>query len=382
MEEPKVSGPRTDSVPEEASNLPFSTFWETAGGSRSRLGSHPTTVAPPLELGWRFTGSGWLDGSIVSSGSIVVFADRSGRLVAVDVEARRCLWTYEQTDFVTGAPTISNGRVIAGTSAAVLCLDLLTGERIWSSRLTQAKESSESPGRGCALCAKGRVFICDQRLAVLREEDGRVSGVTYTGFNPRHHTGACAFGDFVFIPCQNEIRRLRLSTGSVDGCVALDAELTSGPIVGGELLLYGTGRSVLHAVSAKTLISQWGFQPEGEPVYHEASSAIESRPAYAKGRIYFGAPDGCVYAINARTGQRVWKRRTRDRLEGPPLVAGGVLYILAANGQFMALSTHDGAELWHYDAGKHLSPASCAPALAGNRVLIGWDYLHVFEPSA
>ena len=377
--EQEATGATPDEALEERSGAPAS--WETAGGRRSRLGSHPDTVAPPLSLVWRFEGSGWIDDSIVTSGSTAVFADRSGRVLAVDVYSRRLLWKYEQTGFVTGAPCISNGRVIAGSSVAVVCLDLATGERVWSSRLRQAKEADESPGVGSILCAKGRVFVCDSRLAVLHEEDGRVAGDTFTGFEARHHTGPCCSGDHVFIPCQHEIRRLRLSTGAVDGQVDLTVDLTTGPVVGGELLLYGTARSMLHAVTAKGLIPAWTFQPEGKPVYHEASGAMESRPAYAKGRVFLGAPDGCVYALSAKTGERIWKRRTRDRLESPPLVAGSVVYVLAANGKFLALSAEDGTELWNHDAGRHLSPASGAPALAGDRVLIGWDDLYVFEPT-
>jgi eukaryotic-like serine/threonine-protein kinase len=371
--------PDADQTPEQRSGAPAS--WETAGGRRSRLGSHPDTIAPPLSLAWRFDGAGWIDDSIVTSGNTAVFADRSGRVSAVDVQDQRVMWQYEQTGFVTGAPCISNGRVIAGSSVSVVCLDLVTGEQVWSSRLRQAKDADEAPGVGAILCAKGRVFVCDSRLAVLHEEDGRVAGTTFTGFEARHHTGACCSGDSVFIPCEHEIRRLRLSTGAVDGQVDLAESLTVGPVVGGELLLYGTVRSTLHAVTAKGLIPAWSFQPEGKPVYHEASGAMESRPAYAKGRIFLGAPDGCVYALNAKTGEKIWRRRTRDGLESPPMVAGDIVYVLAANGKFLALSAEDGTELWNHDAGRHLSPASGAPALAGSRVLIGWDDLYVFEPA-
>jgi outer membrane protein assembly factor BamB len=380
VNENEVDGPEAEPAPEEERGPAAPPSWVTAGGSRSRTGYHPTTVAPPLALAWRFEGSGWIEGSIVTSGSTAVFADRSGKLFAVDVQDQRLLWTYEQSGFVPGAPSISHGRVFAGSSAVVVCLDLATGEVAWSSRLRQTTKTG-SPGMGGSLCAKGRVFICEDRLAVLHESDGRVAGETFTGFEARRHTGACCSGDYVFIPCNHEIRRLRLSTGTVDGSVAVEGQVTAGPAVGGDLLLYGTSRSLLHAVNAHTFIPAWTFQAEGKPIYHEAGGEVETRPAYARGRVIFGGPDGSVYALSARTGERLWRRRTRDRLESAPLVTGDVIYILAAEGKFLALSMKDGAELWSHNAGRHLSPASAAPALAENRILIGWDNLYVFEPA-
>lgn len=351
--------------------------WATSGGDSFRRGFFAGEVALPLSLEWTFAGCGWIAGGIVVSGSTAVFGDRSGKLFAVDVGDGRKLWEYELRGLTVGTPTIQDDRVFAGSSALAVCVDLATGVEVWKSR---TRGSGEAAAAGCALCAGGRVFFCDERLAIFNAEDGRPSGGMFAGFEAYPHTGACSRKEFVYIPTQNEIRRLSLETGTVTGSVTLEKKLTAGPMLTGELLIYGTSQSRVEAVDLKTLARVWVFEVEDRLV-HQAETSVVSRPAFAQGRVFFGGPDGNIYALHASTGERIWRYRTGARLESPPLVVGDVVYVLAAKGVFLALSATEGHVLWKHNADRYLSPASCTPAPDGQRVLVGWDKLYAFGPA-
>jgi len=102
-----------------------------------------------------------------------------------------------------------------------------------------------------------------------------------------------------------------------------------------------------------------------------------------------------VYALDLRTGQRVWERHFTHLFEGvayPSLYSAGltvtndVLLAGSMDGELKALRTSDGAELWSYQtaapvtgvngkAGQGGSIDSAGPVVAGGDVLINSGYL-------
>jgi outer membrane protein assembly factor BamB len=354
--------------------------WNTAGGDPRRTGYSSTAVAPPLTLAWQFNGSGWLETGIVVSGNTAVFADRSAKLFAIDVRDGAKLWDCE-LEGTPATPTVTADRVYAATGGGAVCLDLTTGREVWRSRFGAKSTALGSGPIGTVLLARDRLFICAERLIILNAEDGRMSGNMNAHFEAGLHTGACSIGDFVFLPTNKEVRRLNLSTGTVDGSLQLENPVTAGPIIAGNLLMFGTTRSAIEAYNPQTLVPAWVFQVESPVLYQGAGAAVTSRPAFSKGRMYFGGPDGQVYAVKTKTGRRVWKYNTRDQLESPPIISGRVVYAFCSKGEFTALSAQDGTRLWRYETDRHIAHATCGPAVARDRILIGWDNLYAFKPS-
>ena len=48
---------------------------------------------------------------------------------------------------------------------------------------------------------------------------------------------------------------------------------------------------------------------------------IVSSPVYADGTIFFGSDDGSIYAVDAASGQQLWRRATGGPVAGSPAVA-------------------------------------------------------------
>jgi outer membrane protein assembly factor BamB len=52
-----------------------------------------------------------------------------------------------------------------------------------------------------------------------------------------------------------------------------------------------------------------------------------SSPRAEGGRVYFGAVDGAVYAVDSGTGTLVWKYQTEAAIVSSPIVVEGIVYI-------------------------------------------------------
>ena len=352
--------------------------WMTSGGNVSRTGVSDATVKPPLTLAWSFDDCDWIRGGIVVSGFTAVFGDVSGKTHAIDVRNGRKLWEYKLEGMITGTPATDGTRLFIGGAKCAVCLDMATGKELWQTNPFEVRESSFA-SMGCVLCMGGLVVYCDERLSLLNAEDGESAGNMDILLEPYGHTGACADQQSLYIPSGRSIHRIALDSGKIDGKLHTNGKVSAGPVISDDILIYGSSRSTVEAVDARTLQSKWSFEIEETPIYEYSGAAVESRPAVTNKRAVFGGPDGNIYCLSQKDGALLWKYSTGGCLESPPLVIGGVAYFLAAKGEFCAISLSEGQCLWKFEADEEISPADCAPAIGGNRVLVGWDKLYAFK---
>ena len=77
--------------------------------------------------------------------------------------------------------------------------------------------------------------------------------------------------------------------------------------------------------------------------------------------------DKLLHALDT-AGKEVWTFTTRARIESSPAIAGGRVYFGSNDGRFYVLNLSDGAKVWEFNAG---APLSASPAIANGRVVIG-----------
>jgi len=73
-----------------------------------------------------------------------------------------------------------------------------------------------------------------------------------------------------------------------------------------------------------------------------------SSPVVSDGIVYIGSGDQHVYAINADSGELMWKYKTQGIVHAAPLVHKDKLFIGSLDGQFYALDKQTGSELWKF----------------------------------
>jgi len=107
---------------------------------------------------------------------------------------------------------------------------------------------------------------------------------------------------------------------------------------------------------------RWRFHPEG---------TIYGPPAFdaRSGRIYFGATDKKLYALDAR-GLFLWAFETGDNVASRPVVAGDTVVFGSENSTIYGLDPDTGRERWTASTG---GPVVSSPAYEDGVVVIGSD---------
>lgn len=106
----------------------------------------------------------------------------------------------------------------------------------------------------------------------------------------------------------------------------------------------------------------WSFPVEG---------TVYSPPAYdaATGRIYFGASDKRLYALDAR-GMFLWSFLARDNIAARPLLANGLVIFGSEDRYVYALKAENGELVWSAPVA---SPIVSAAAIGNGNVTVGSD---------
>jgi hypothetical protein len=143
-------------------------------------------------------------------------------------------------------------------------------------------------------------------------------------------------------------------------------EIEVEPIVAAGRVFVGAMNGTMTALNADDGSVEWRFTDAG-PIPHSA--------AYADGRLFFGSLDGNIYALDATSGALLWKVQTGAPVYAAPAVAGGAVYIGSTSGRFLALDVSSGAQRWSYPASQARLPTPFTGAAAlspdGQRIYVG-----------
>ena len=74
-------------------------------------------------------------------------------------------------------------------------------------------------------------------------------------------------------------------------------------------------------------------------------------PAVADGTVFFGSRDGCLYAVEAETGKRLWRYSNEGNwVISSPAVAEGLVIVGNSDGEYIqAIDARTGKEKWRRD---------------------------------
>lgn len=105
-------------------------------------------------------------------------------------------------------------------------------------------------------------------------------------------------------------------------------------------LYVATDSGVAMALDAETGDTLWR---------HDLGSPSDSSPAVAGDLVYLGTRDHRMVALDIATGQPRWERDLGNIVLGSPIVVDGTLYIGSTNGNLEALDAATGGPRWSVD---------------------------------
>ncbi len=102
-------------------------------------------------------------------------------------------------------------------------------------------------------------------------------------------------------------------------------------------------KTILKAFDATTGKEVWAFIPNAA-----ANTNYYSSPYISDGVVYIAGSDKNMYAVDAKTGAKIWEYAT-DTYSTYPVSANGVLYCAGSGGKFYALDAKNGTKKWSID---------------------------------
>ena len=136
----------------------------------------------------------------------------------------------------------------------------------------------------------------------------------------------------------------------------------SSPAVAGGKVFFGSKDGSVYCLDAVTGVDRWVF-PTGRD--------ISSSPLYADGKIYIGSGDKKLYCINAEYGMEQWNFTTGGGIVRSPKLYNEKLYFGSNDGKIYSIHVENGTEVWNYSISDVRTDVWSTAAFADNLLYIG-----------
>lgn len=159
------------------------------------------------------------------------------------------------------------------------------------------------------------------------------------------------------------------------------SEILSSPVVNDGRLYFNSSDDRAYALDAKTGERLWTYN---RGTFKAVAPRIYGSPAFSNGRLYFLFSDGVVVSIEAATGREVWSKKVisdfsrAGKWRRTPLVEDGSVYVIDGNDAVVALSEDSGEVKGIYNlikARDFILPDSRSIVIAGESQLVALDRL-------
>jgi outer membrane protein assembly factor BamB len=157
-----------------------------------------------------------------------------------------------------------------------------------------------------------------------------VAGVVYIG---------SVDTNFYAIDAESGVEKWRFTTG---GPIRSSAAVLDG------VVYFSSRDGLLRALKAEDGSELWNFRiaNTNQTESFDNWDYFDSSPAVVDGVLYVGSGDTNIYAVDARTGQQIWKFPTKRRVASSPAVVDGVVFCGSLDGYMYAISAETGTNLW------------------------------------
>jgi len=246
---------------------------------------------------WSFRTGGMVDVSPEVSDGIVYVGSRDGNVYALDCKTGKEVWRFRTGDEIASAPTVYDNMVFNGSfDKNFYCLDKRTGKEIWRFR-TGGEIHNDRP----FLAMGSRIY--------------------FTSFDSYLYC--------VDIKTGKEIWRFRTGRYGNAGSSAFH----------NGVIYHASRDGILYAISLEGK-ELWRFRTERE----ESTDAI---PLIYKDRIYFGAGDSNFYCLDMN-GKEIWRFRASYCIYTSAAVLNNVIFFNSMDCHVYALDADTGEEVWRF----------------------------------
>ncbi len=379
------------------------------------------------EVWWsnKTLGSAQIKASPVLKDNILITGDTLGLVRALDASSGKQLWSYKMPASIEGTPAIEGQRVyVVSKDGTLKALDLQVGTFPGQEPPAIAVGATF----GSITLNQGKLFIgteAGEMKAFLASTltplwTFSVASVTHSSTTTTGGVTTCTGGALSALPIRGApaVHDGKVFFGSMNGALFAVNEAGGGEKPDGTSIpstqtlvqwVYETGDVVLSSPAINTRANEpdrvvftsydgkaysfeaspggegdnacYGYLHDPDWTYEVPSikdeetgetqvSKIESSPAAAGSRVFFGANNGNVYGIESATGELLWERKAGDDkrpVTSSPAVANGIVVIGSVDKNVYWLNATDGKVLKTFATE---SAVLTSPAIDGSHAFI------------
>ena len=256
-------------------------------GSPAHTGVVETTGLPYLAgVAWELRTDGPIRGAAALADGVLYVGSGDGGVYAVDAEDGDLRWRADLGAPVGATPAVWEDRVlIADRTNTWRALDRRTGTVLW--------ELPTGPDLPLPWGLEGWDYILASAVVVPFAEAG---------------SGALA----LFGSGDGMLRAVDPATGEVRWTHRTDRPIRSTPAVVDGTVYVGGGDGIVYALALADGGVHWTYRTSGVEMdaaeYGFDRTQIQATPAVVDGVVYIGGRDASLYALDARTGEVLWRR--------------------------------------------------------------------------
>jgi len=254
---------------------------------------------------WKFkAGDTGVESDAVIEDSTVYVGCNDDQLFALDAITGLPRWSYTTGGNISSSPKIANGKVYFGSSdGKFYALQALTGQLLWSYQTgAMINQSGASLVNGILYFGSrdGYLYSLDANSGNLKWRFGN-GIVSFEQSSPTVHNGVVYIGGWYNVPGFNikgSVYAVNAATGTLIWEKLPNTGFSSSPFVANNRLFI-TGDDL--KISALDI-------PTGNTLWQKTILPNSSSPVEANGMLYVGGSGTrFIYALNAATGNEVWK---------------------------------------------------------------------------
>jgi outer membrane protein assembly factor BamB len=356
----------------QAGDGSWSMFRHDAG--RSSIGNDgPSNLA----LAWNYT----TNGSVMSSPSVVnglvYFGSQDMNVYAVDISNGELVWKYQTNGTIESSPAVVNGKVFIGSDDGhIYCLDAYSGNLIWKQFVNSSlplNHGSVVMLRSSPAVVGDSVYVgsVDGNLYALDADNGEIVWKHETGgiitSSPTVADGA------VYVtseePDEGGLYKLDAGDGTLIWRKSLKyvipftggTDMQGTPTVVDGMVFVSTNLREYYAVNASSGETVWKYTNPA------AIEFIVSSPIYVDGKVFI-VDKFDIACLDAKTGDKLWSSYYGDELYVSPSYAKDKIYVITSQRHLFVMNATDGVIISNVTMP---SASWSSPTLVDGRLYVG-----------
>lgn len=257
------------------------------------------------------------------------------------------LWSYHSAANVVNTPAYANNIAVFGNSLGTIeALNLKSGKVLWNFNTKGAIYSSPVISKGLVIFGSG-----DGNVYALKLSNGKLA---WKKAAQKSVLGSPVVNDnYVFIGASdNTFTAYEIQTGNIKWQFKdVEGTIVGKPLIYQNKIIFGSWGRHLYALDIFTgaLVWKWN-NGHGNRMFSPAMAT----PVATNGTIYIAAPDRYLTAIDANTGETLWRNKEATVRESIGLAAdSSLVYGKTMQDHIVAYKTSrtDEGIAWKYNAG-------------------------------